>query len=355
MCSSQNDTREMKRVSKRLISHNRIFSCFFWNAIDETMVSFPCPCPCIGLNLTKLRLETLCQEGERSHTISFMTHKKILVGAHTSIAGGVHNALLEGASIGATTIQIFTANQRRWDAKPLTPEAIELWYQTQKETGIDKVMSHDSYLINLGAPDPTILEKSRKAFKEEIERCLQLNIAYLNFHPGSAVTNTSEQCLDCICESISRLEDMLSKNSLRLLLECTAGQGSVVGHRFEQLAYLLHKLEKCVRVGVCLDTCHLYAAGYDLRTPEACDATIKEFDRIVGLKHLYAFHLNDSQKGIGSRVDRHEHLGKGQIGIDCFKFLMTDPRTKDLPKYLETPEPNMWPNEIALLKQFAEK
>jgi deoxyribonuclease-4 len=284
-----------------------------------------------------------------------MTHKKILVGAHTSIAGGVHNALLEGASIGATTIQMFTANQRRWDAKALTPEGVELWHKTQKETGIENVMSHDSYLINLGSPDPVILEKSRKAFKEEIERCLALKLTYLNFHPGSACASSAEQCLDCICESIYPFEDMLSKSSLTLLLECTAGQGSAVGHRFEQLAYLLHKLEKCVRVGVCLDTCHLFVAGYDLRTFEACDATFKEFDRVVGLKHLHAFHLNDSQKGLGSHVDRHEHLGKGTIGLECFKFLMTDPRTRDIPKYLETPEgPPMWIKEIAMLKQFAE-
>lgn len=284
-----------------------------------------------------------------------MSHKKLLIGAHTSIAGGVHNALLEGASIGATTIQMFTANQRRWDSKALTPQAIELWDKTLEETGLEKIMSHDSYLINLGSPDEVILQKSRNGFREEIERCIQLKLTYLNFHPGAATSCPVNECLDRICESIFQNEDLVSKSSLRLLFECTAGQGSAVGYRFEELAYMIHKVEKRMRVGICLDTCHLFAAGYDLRTKEACDATFKEFDRIVGLKHLYAFHLNDSQKGLGSRVDRHMPLGKGEIGIECFRFLMTDPRTRDLPKYLETPDgPPLWKTEIALLKELAE-
>lgn len=279
---------------------------------------------------------------------------KLYLGAHTSIAGGVHNALLEGKQIGATTIQMFTANQRRWDTKPLTPESIELWNQTLKDTGLGMIMSHDSYLINLGAPSPTILEKSRHAFYEEVQRCVALNLTFMNFHPGAALTDTPEQCMDRICESVLLVEDLVSKSSLRLLLEMTAGQGSVVGHQFEQLAYMLNKLEKRVRVGVCIDTCHAFVAGYDLRTAEACDAMLNEFDKIIGLKHLYAFHLNDSMRELGSHVDRHEALGDGKIGIECFKFLMTDPRTRDLPKYLETPGgPPLWVKEIALLKEFA--
>lgn len=280
--------------------------------------------------------------------------ERLLVGAHTSIAGGLHNALFEGQQIGATTIQLFTASVRRWLNKPLTEEAIEAWKQAMVATGIEKVMSHDSYLINLGAPDPVILEKSRTGFKEEVERCVRLNLTYLNFHPGAALSDDRQHCLDRICESLHLVEDMLAKSSVRLLFECTAGQGSVVGHRFEELGYLISKTEKRLRVGICLDTCHLFAAGYDLRTAEACDTMLKEFDRTIGLKHLYAFHLNDSVKGLNSHVDRHVALGKGEIGLECFKFLMNDPRTRQLPKYLETPDgPSLWIKEIAMLRDLA--
>jgi len=283
-----------------------------------------------------------------------MTITPLLIGAHTSIAGGVHNALLEGVQIGANTIQMFTANQRRWLSKPLSPDAISLWEKTLDETGLQQVMSHSSYLINLGAPNPEILAKSIQAFQEEVQRCLQLKLSYLNFHPGAALTDTTENCMDRICESILKVANQVNNGSLRLLFEATAGQGSCVGCHFEQLAYMVHKIEKKVRVGICIDTCHIFVSGYDLRTLEACDAAIKEFDRIVGLKHLYAFHLNDSLRGLNSRVDRHQPLGKGQIGIDCFKFLVTDPRTRHLPMYLETPDgPPSWKEEIALLRQFA--
>lgn len=280
--------------------------------------------------------------------------EKLLIGAHTSAAGGVQNALFEGKEIGATTIQLFTANQRRWDSPPLSQATIEAWQEALQATGLREIMSHDSYLINLGAPSPDVLEKSKRAFKDEISRCLQLGISYLNFHPGSALSDTPEQCLDRICESVIAFEDQLAGSQLRLLLEITAGQGSAVGYRFEQIAYLVHKLHSRVRVGVCIDTCHAFAAGYDLRTAEACDATISEFDRVVGLKHLYAFHINDSMKGLGTRVDRHAHLGEGMIGLEAFKFLMTDPRTRLLPKYLETPEgKERWKEDIKMLRSFA--
>lgn len=280
--------------------------------------------------------------------------KKLLLGAHTSAAGGAYHALLEGKEIGATTIQLFTANQRRWTSSPLTPEAIALWKKTLMETGLKEIMSHDSYLINLGAPDPEILQKSRNCFREEVERCLQLGITYLNFHPGAALTEDPQQCLERICESLFLVEDLVNSSSLRLLFESTAGQGSAIGARFEELAYLINKTKNRLPVGICLDTCHMFAAGYDLRTAEACETTFKEFDRVVGLKNLYAFHLNDSKKGLGSRVDRHEALGKGEIGVECFKYLMNNPQTKHLPKYLETPEgPALWVKEIALLRQLA--
>lgn len=282
--------------------------------------------------------------------------KQLLIGAHTSAAGGAYNALLEGKEIGATTIQLFTANQKRWESKPLEKSAIDQWNATLAATNINKIMSHDSYLINLGTPNPENLAKSHHAFRAEIQRCQQLNISFLNFHPGAMLDSTLEQCLDTIVESLLSCEDLVANGSLRLLLEATAAQGSCVGCRFEHLAYIIDKVHTRIPIGVCIDTCHIFVAGYDLRTPKACNDTLDEFNQVVGLQHLYAFHLNDSLKGLGSRVDRHASLGKGMIGIDCFKFLMQDSRTRDLPKYLETPEgPAVWKEEIALLRTFGEK
>ncbi len=286
---------------------------------------------------------------------SLMKTQELLIGAHTSAAGGVFNALYGARDIGATTTQLFTANQRQWAPKPLDDEAVEKWHIALKETGIQKVMSHDSYLINMGAPDPVNLEKSRAAFREEINRCRRLNITYLNFHPGAALKDDPQDCLDRICESLLECIDLLPDDSTRLLLESTAGQGSSLGWRFEHLGYIIKKVEKKVPIGVCIDTCHSFAAGYDLRTKEAFDATFEEFDEVVGLEHLYAFHMNDSLKGLGSRVDRHRPLGEGEIGIDCFRYLMTDERTRHIPKYLETPDgPPLWIEEIKMLRRFAE-
>lgn len=280
--------------------------------------------------------------------------KKLLLGAHTSAAGGVQNALFEGQRIGATTIQLFTSNQRQWQSRSLSPETIQLWQKALKETELTHIMSHDSYLINLGASDPENLAKSRIAFRAELERCHALDITYLNFHPGAALKDPVEQCLDRIVESLLELEPLAAKGKTRLLLEATAGQGSSVGWRFEELAYILERAKSKIPLGVCIDTCHIFAAGYDLRTPEACQATFEEFDRVVGLPWLYAFHLNDSQKPLGCRVDRHKPLGEGQIGIDCFKWLMHDKRMQALPKYLETPDgPPLWEKEIRLLREFA--
>ena len=279
---------------------------------------------------------------------------ELLIGAHTSIAGGVHHALVQGKHIGATTIQLFTANQKRWVGKPIDQEEVDRWRQALSDTGIKKVMSHDSYLINLGSPDPEGLLKSREAFKEEFLRCELLNINYLNFHPGAALKESTEACLDCIVESLLGMEKLIKEHSPRLLLESTAGQGSAVGHRFEHLAYIIEKVHKHIPIGVCIDTCHAFAAGYDIRTPQGWDATLEEFEKVVGLKHLYTFHVNDSQKGLGTRVDRHAQLGEGLIGIESFKYLMRNPKTRHLPKYLETPDPERWVEEIKLLRQFAE-
>lgn len=280
--------------------------------------------------------------------------EKLLIGAHTSAAGGVHNALLEGKSIGATTVQLFTSNQKQWKGRQFTQEEIDLWKETLKETGLKEVMSHDSYLINLGSPDPEGLEKSRKAFAEEAHRCVTLGVSYLNFHPGAALKEDPQLCLDLICESLLKVEKIISGSNLTLLLETTAGQGSSVGCKFEEIAYIIHQVKGKVPVGVCIDTCHIFAAGYDIRDKKGWNQTLETFDSLIGLKFLRAFHLNDSAKGLGTRVDRHKPLGEGEIGIDCFKFLMQDPRTREIPKYLETPGgPPQWEKEIKMLREFA--
>jgi deoxyribonuclease-4 len=279
---------------------------------------------------------------------------ELLIGAHTSIAGGVHHALLHGREIGATTIQIFSSNQRQWKSKMIDEEEVERFKKTLEETHIQKIMSHASYLVNLGSPQPEMLKKSRENFGLEIERCLQLGLSFLNFHPGASLQATKEECLDTIVESLLTYEDFFVDDSLRLLLETTAGQGSAVGWRFEELAYILSRVEKKIPLGVCIDTCHIFVAGYDVRTPAAWQETLKEFDRVVGLNKLYAFHLNDSMKGLGSKRDRHANLGEGEIGIGCFQFLMTDPRTREIPKYLETPGGmEIWDKEIGKLRLFA--
>jgi len=280
--------------------------------------------------------------------------EKLLIGAHTSAAGGVQNALLEGQAIGATTVQLFTSNQKQWKGKQFNKEEIALWNDTLQVTGLREIMSHDSYLINLGSPDDEGLEKSRKAFAEEAQRCVSLGISYLNFHPGAALKESPQQCLDRICESLVEVEKIVSGTGTTLLLETTAWQVSALGCRFEEIAYIIHKVKDIVPVGVCIDTCHIFAAGYDIRDKKAWNQTLEEFDNLIGLKYLRAFHLNDSAKGLASRVDRHRPLGEGEIGIDCFKFLMQDPRTREIPKYLETPDgPPLWEKEIKMLREFA--
>lgn len=279
---------------------------------------------------------------------------EILLGAHTSAAGGVQNALYEGQSIGATTIQFFTSNQRQWNSRSLSQDVITKWKEALVETGIKNVMSHDSYLINLGAPDPEVLIKSRHAFREEIIRCLQLGVSLLNFHPGSALQAGLENCLSKIVESLLEMKDLFTGNDpLRLLIETTAGQGSQVGANFKEISYIVEGVKDELPIGVCIDTCHIFAAGYDIRTKEALQNTLKSFDETIGLKHLYAMHLNDSQKGLGSRVDRHMPLGEGMIGIDCFQAIMQEPALFHLPKYLETPGgPELWEKEIKMLRDF---
>lgn len=279
--------------------------------------------------------------------------KKILIGAHTSAAGGSHKALYEGREIGATTIQLFTSNQKQWNGRTISDEEVLLWEKAVAETGIDDVMSHDSYLINLGSPDPEILAKSRKAFREEIERCHKLKIPYLNFHPGAATSGSVEACLETIAKSLLEMEELVQKGKTKLLLETTAGQGTSVGHRFEHLGTIIEQVHRKIPIGVCIDTCHIFVAGYDIRTPEGWEKTLGEFDRAIGLKYLSAFHVNDSMKEFGSRVDRHADIGQGKIGAESFRFLM---QKSDLPKYLETPDgPPTWKKEIATLRHYAEE
>ena len=282
--------------------------------------------------------------------------ENLLIGAHTSTAGGVHNALLEGKEIGATTIQLFTSNQRQWKGREITDEIVDKWTKTLKETDLKKIMSHSSYLINLGSCKADLLKKSQDAFCQEIERCHKLKIDYINFHPGAATTSSVEECLDQIVKSLCKLEKILSKGKTRLLLETTAGQGSSVGHEFAHLAYIIDKTHKKIPIGVCIDTCHIFVAGYDIRDKKSWEATLKEFDKVIGLKYLFAFHLNDSMKPFDSRRDRHAHLGKGEIGLEGFRYLMTHPKLRDLPKYLETPKgPPEWVKEIALFRKMAQK
>lgn len=278
----------------------------------------------------------------------------LLIGAHTSAAGGVQNALYEGQSIGATTIQLFTSNQKRWDSKPVD-EMIELaWNKALDETGLNSIMSHDSYLINLGSHKPENLEKSRTAFRMELERCQKLGIAYLNFHPGAYCEDSLENCLDRIVESLLALEDLTEKGKTRLLIEATAGQGTQVGARFEELGEIIQRVKGKIPIGICIDTCHIFVAGYDIRTPEAWEKTLSQFDEKVGLDHLFAFHINDSMKELGSRVDRHAHLGEGHIGWEAFRYLVNHPRLKNLPMYLETPGgPIRWKEEIQKLKDLS--
>lgn len=277
--------------------------------------------------------------------------KKLFIGAHTSTAGGLHNALTEGVSIGANTVQLFTSNQRQWKGRVITQEILDNWYKAREETGLEHLMSHGSYLVNLGSPVLESLEKSKNAFEEEIKRCQALDISYLNFHPGAAVGSTEEECLNTIIDSLNSYEKLLEKGKTTLLLETTAGQGTNVGYTFEHLAYIIQNSK--IPLGVCIDTCHIFSAGYDIRKEEGWNQVLDEFDKTIGLKYLKAFHLNDSLRDLGERRDRHAHLGEGKIGLESFQFLIRSPKTNHLPMYLETPNKEHWAEEILLLRSFA--
>lgn len=275
-------------------------------------------------------------------------------GSHVSAAGGVANAPINAHKIGATAFALFTKNQRQWVSPPLTLAMIDEFRSTCKKYGFaaDQILPHDSYLINLGHPESEPLEKSREAFIEEMHRCEQLGLNRLNFHPGSHLKKVSEQeCLNTIAESINIALDKSS--GVTAVIENTAGQGSNLGYRFEHLAHIIDRVEDKSRVGVCLDTCHTFASGYDLRTTEDCEATFAEFDKVVGFKYLRGMHLNDTQKLFHSRVDRHASIGDGVIGMPCFEYIAKDPRFDNMPLILETPEEERWADEIAKLKELA--
>ncbi len=275
------------------------------------------------------------------------------VGAHVSAAGGVENVPERAHEIGATGFALFTKNQRQWEANPLTDESIDLFKKRclEYEFSMDAIMPHDSYLINLGHPEKDKLKKSRDAFLDELQRCEQLGIRLLNFHPGSHLTKISEkECLKIIAESIN---EALSKTSfVKAVIENTAGQGSNMGYRFDHLAEMIDQVDQKERVGVCIDTAHAFAAGYDLSTEDGFEETFQQFEQIVGFDKLFAMHMNDSKKELGSKVDRHESLGDGLIGITPFKCIMEDRRFDDIPLILETPNMDRWAKEIELLRSF---
>lgn len=278
------------------------------------------------------------------------------VGAHVSPAGGVDKAPLNAQAIGAKAFALFTKNQRQWHAKPLAEETIIAFKKNLHEVGIlpQYVLPHDSYLINLGHPEPTGLEKSRNAFLDELHRCEQLGLTMLNFHPGAHLGKISEQdCLNRIADSINWALEQTT--SVTAVIENTAGQGTTFGYQFEHLTRIIDGVEDKNRVGVCLDTCHTFTAGYDLRTKQACQKTFSKFDQIVGFKWLKGMHLNDSKPDLGSRVDRHESLGKGKLGWDVFEYIMNDQRFDEIPLILETVDSSLWPQEIRELYDLDKK
>ena len=275
---------------------------------------------------------------------------KKFIGAHVSAAGGVENAPVNAHEIGAKAFALFTKNQRQWKAAPLKEESIELFKERCEEFGfnMDYVLPHDSYLINLGHPVEENLTKSRNAFLDEIQRCEQLGINRLNFHPGSHLNKIEiDACLDRIAESINIALDQTK--GVTAVIENTAGQGTNLGHTFEQLAHIIDKVEDKSRVGVCIDTAHTLAAGYEIRTEESYKDTFQSFDDIVGFKYLKGIHLNDSKKEVGTKVDRHDSIGVGVMGMTIFELMMKDSRFDKMPIILETPDQDIWAEEIKML------
>lgn len=274
------------------------------------------------------------------------------IGAHVSVSGGLDLAPVRAHDIGAGCFAMFTGSSSRWASKAVDPATAEKFMENCRQYGYtpDIILPHDNFLINLGSPDSKKLAMSRKSFADELERCEALGLTMLNFHPGSHLGAMSEdECLDIIAESLNRA---LEKSSgVTAVIENTAGQGSNLGYRFEHLAHIIDKVEDKSRVGVCIDTCHAYSAGYDFATEEGYAKVWDDFDRIIGFKYLRGMHLNDDKRELSSRIDRHESIGKGTLGPDTFTRLMRDPRLDGIPLILETPDESLWPEEIAWLRE----
>ena len=272
------------------------------------------------------------------------------IGAHVSASGGVENAPLNANAIGAKAFALFTRNQRQWKSSPLTKKSISLFKERCEEFGYEAkhILPHDSYLINLGHPDPDGLQKSRDAFLDEMQRCEQLGLDRLNFHPGSHLNELSvDDCLARIAESINRTLDQTA--GVCAVIENTAGQRTNLGYTFEQIAAIIDRVEDKTRVGVCIDTAHTLAAGYDIKTEQGFTETFRHFDEVIGFSYLRGMHINDSKKDLATRVDRHDSIGKGVMGMTTFKMLMADPRFDDIPLILETPDESIWAEEIGYL------
>lgn len=277
------------------------------------------------------------------------------IGAHISVTGGVSTATVSAAEMGMNAFALFTRNPTRWKSKAIPEKEAEAFRENCTRLGFtpDVILPHDSYLINLGSPEPEKLAQSREAFLDEMHRCEQLGLTMLNFHPGSHMRMIDDDdCLKIIAESVNGA--LAETSGVTAVLESTAGQGSNLGYRFEQLARIIELIDDKSRVGVCVDTCHTFAAGYDLVSDEGYDRTWHEFDSVIGLNYLRALHINDSKKGVGSRVDRHAPIGKGELGSIFFARLMADQRFDNIPLILETPDESLWPAEIEWLRKQAE-
>ncbi|GIV19931.1 MAG: putative endonuclease 4 [Armatimonadota bacterium] len=280
-----------------------------------------------------------------------MSHHTRLLGAHMPTTGGLHKAITSGYEIGCTAVQLFTASPRQWRTRPLSEEEIAAFAQAREETGISTVISHDSYLINLAAPNEEVLQRSREAFLEELHRAEALNIPWVVTHMGSYLDSSEEAGLTVLGESVRLLLRQTEGMRAGIALETTAGQGTNLGYRFEHLARVIDMAGGSERIGVCFDTCHVFVAGYDVRTPETLSATLEEFDRIIGLDRLKVIHVNDAKKPLGSRVDRHEHIGEGELGLETFRILLHERRVAHVPVILETPDPEkMHPINLQRLK-----
>jgi deoxyribonuclease-4 len=274
----------------------------------------------------------------------------MIFGAHQSIAGGVFNALERGKQATCDAIQIFNKSTNQWRAKELKSDEIDKYFAAIEETGIDVATSHTSYLINIASPDNELNKKSYDSLKVEMERCERLRIPNLVMHPGSHVGSGEETGMRAIAKNLNKLFGALKDNNVTLLLECTAGQGSNLGYSFEQIAFMIDLVEDKQHIGVCMDICHIFAAGYPLSDPADYKKTMKRFDDIIGLEQLRIIHMNDSKKEFGSKRDRHEHIGKGHIGIEAFRNIVNDKRLKNIPLILETPKEDDLKDDIENLR-----